>query len=107
MSNKYPLHEKLKANQHDAFVLSQFLDLLEERGLVLAKHHEHSDDCYDGDERACYMSGGALYDIGIPTKKQLIGFYLDIDPKALSAEKDAMYQDLIAANEQREQREQP
>lgn len=96
--NKYPLHEKLKAHEHEAHVLGGFLDMLDEQRLVLAKYHEHGDECYDGDERECGLRTEQLYDFGIPTKEQLIGLYLEIDPKGLSAEKDAMYQEIVAAN---------
>lgn len=92
---KYPLHEKLKAHQHEAAVLGEFLDMLDERGLVLAKWHEHTDNCDNDDgDRACGLRN-ELYDLGVPSKTELIGFYLEIDPKELSAEKDAMYDELI------------
>jgi hypothetical protein len=93
---KYPLHEKLNAMQYESHVLSGFLDMLDERGLVLASYHLHTDECYDGDDRMCGLSEERLYTYQIPSKAELIGLYLDIDPKALSAEKDAMYQELIS-----------
>lgn len=105
--SKYPLHEKLKAREHESHVLSGFLDMLDEQGIHLGKFHEHTEDCYYehrewGRTRNCGLSDN-LYDFGVPTKTELIGLYLDIDPKALSAEKDAMYAELVAANERREQ----
>lgn len=105
--SKYPLHEKLKAHERESFVLSSFLDMLDERGIWLGQYHTHTDECYEDDEstRTCGASEERLYTYGVPTKEQLIGFYLDIDPKALSAEKEAMYAELVAANKQREERE--
>jgi hypothetical protein len=99
---KYPLHVKLRAMEHEANVLGGFLDMLDEQGLTLGKFHEHTEDCYYehkewGRTRNCGLTDG-LYDFGVPSKAELIGLYLEIDPKALSAEKDAMYQELVAAN---------
>lgn len=95
---KYPLHEKLKAMEREANVLSGFLDMLDEQGLTIGKYHEHNDECYDGDNRTCGLSTGRLYDFAVPSKTELIGLYLEIDPKALSVEKETMYQELVAAN---------
>jgi|ERR1041384_5444714 hypothetical protein len=81
--SKYPLHEKLKAHERESLTLSGFLDMLDEQGLTLAKWHTHDDECYDGDDRTCGLSTERLYDFGIPSKAELIGLYLDIDPKAL------------------------
>lgn len=92
--SEYPEHEKLKAREREALTLSGFLDMLGERHFVLARYHEHDDRC---DE--CDLSEERLYDFRVPTKEQLIGLFLDIDPEKLSAEKDAMYQELIAANQ--------
>lgn len=93
---KYPEHEKLKAKEHESHVLSGFLDMLDEQGLTIGKYHEHNDECYDGDDRVCGLRN-ELYDFGVPSKAELIGLYLDVDPKKLSAEKETMYQELVAA----------
>lgn len=98
----YPEHEKLKAKQHESHVLSGFLDMLEERGLILATYHAHTAECQQGEvddnPDGCDLLESRLYDFGVPTKEQLIGLYLDVDPKKLSAEKDAIYQELVDAN---------
>jgi hypothetical protein len=102
---KYPLHEKLKAHEHESRVLSGFLDMLDEQGLTLGKYHSHTEECfYEHEEwgrtRGCGLQEG-LYSFDVPSKAELIGLYLDIDPKALSAEKDAMYAEIVAANKPR------
>lgn len=103
---KYPLHEKLKAREHESHVLSGFLDMLDERNLVLASYHSHTDGCLDDDgdrdPDLCGLNERDLYTFSAPSKEQLIGLYLDIDPKALSAEKETMYQELVAANKERQ-----
>lgn len=94
---KYPLHEKLKAKEHESYVLSGFLDMLHDQGYDVARRHKCSRGCSEFCER--------IYDPQGPTNEQLIGLYLEIDPKALSAEKDAMYAELVAANEARAAKE--
>ena len=74
--------------------------MLDERHFVLAYYHAHSDECYDRDDRTCELNEERLYGFLSPSKEQLIGWYLDVDPKALSLEKDAMYEELVAGNEQ-------
>ncbi len=80
---KYPEHEKLKARECEADVLSGFLDFLSARSWLIAEYTEESERLLPVRER----------------NEQIIGLYLDIDPKKLSAEKDAMYRELVAANE--------
>lgn len=102
---KYPEHEKLKAKEHEAYVLSGFLDMLDERGLILAAYHTHVAKCRVGKRNRnpddCGLNEERLYTFGMPSKEQLIGFYLGVDPKKLTAEKEAMYRELVAANTQR------
>lgn len=89
---KYPLHEKLKAHERESLVLSGFLDFIQERGWMLAEFGKNKET--------------DLHDRLFPIRErpdEIIGAYLNIDPKALSAEKDAMYQELAAANERRTQ----
>ena len=104
--SKYPLHEKLKAHEREANILSAFLDMLDERGLWLGQYHTHTENCLDEDgdrdRDKCDLNEQTLYTMFTPRKEQLIGFYLDIDPKALSAEKDAMYAEIVAANKRAE-----
>lgn len=92
----YPLHEKLKARRAESLALSGFLDMLDEMNLHLAKYHEHAPSCIEGD---CWLRSDTPYDIRVPSKEQLIGLYLGIDPTALSTEKDAMYAEITASQE--------
>lgn len=79
-TSKYPLHEKLRAHEREANTLSGFLDFIQERGWLLAEYSTNTD--------------ADLFERLFPIQErpeQIIGAYLGIDPKALSAEKDAMY----------------
>lgn len=59
---------------------------------------KHTDECYyDSISHTCGLNEQFLYSHDIPTNEQLIGLFLNIDPKKLSAEKDAMYEELKAA----------
>lgn len=56
---------------------------------------EHTEACYYDDVTyTCHLGEQFLYPFDIPTNEKLIGLFLDIDPKKLSAEKDAMYEEL-------------
>ncbi len=58
---------------------------------------EHTAGCfYDSVSHTCGLGELYAYTHDIPTKEQLIGLFLDIDPKRLSTEKDAMYEELRA-----------
>lgn len=77
-ADKYPLHTKMKGLKKEVQVLSEFLDFLEEKGAM-------------GDP-TCW--GERPY-LCMHTKEYIIGDFLEVDPKALSAERDAMYAELI------------
>jgi hypothetical protein len=113
---KYPEHEKLRAVHDQTLLLSEFYDWLESNGYHLARFHGHTHSCYeesgsdgpgrpDADglrwhsgDRMCGLRTDVLYSYGVPPPSQLFGLYFDIDPKKLSAEKDAMYEELRATN---------
>ena len=113
--SKYPEHEKLQAHEQESLTLSSFYDWLSANGYHIARFHEHTHKCYaengsdgrgrsdkDGlrwhsGERICGLSPARLYTFDVPPPDKLFGLYLDIDPKKLSAEKDAMYQELRRA----------
>lgn len=80
MEKTYPLHEKLKAHEREARALGGFLDMLDEQGLTIGKYHEHTEDC----NNACGLRT-ELYDFGVPSKTELIGLYLEIDPKEVES----------------------
>lgn len=79
----YPEHEKLKARREEARILSEFLDFLEAEHVHFAKWNDHDrlDPASHADPRFRNNEG-------------IIGAFLDIDPDALSREKDAMYASL-------------
>lgn len=81
-TSKYPLHEKLKAHEREALTLSGFLDFLSAQGWEIGEYPAKSDYLFPIRQRP----------------DEIIGAYLEIDPKALSAEKDAMYAELIAGS---------
>lgn len=78
---KYPQHAKLRTVKHDSQAIGAFLDwLLHERG----------------DTHICTWPEGDNHPGTDPTAtiEGLLGEYFGIDPKALSREKDAMYDEL-------------
>jgi hypothetical protein len=112
--SKYPLHEKLHAHKTESFTVSEFLDMLDEEHIQLGRYHEHGPECRGEREicmntrighvhkpecfieaNVCGFHEHCLYNIGVPTKDQLIGMFLGIDPKELSKEKDRIYEDLV------------
>lgn len=98
MSN-YPEHEKLQAVKDEAETLSAFWDWLLSQGYHLGYYHEHDDEkCYDAEtgERTCFLLTMYMNPLG-KTPEAVFGEYFGIDPKKLSAEKDAMYEELRAS----------
>lgn len=75
---KYPLHEKLKLLAGQQIVLSGFLDWLDSQGLTICLWDTNFEE----------------YRIARLSKEALLGKYFEIDPKALAAEKDAMYDEM-------------
>jgi hypothetical protein len=115
----YPEHNKLQARRQESLTVSEFLDFLRDRGLHIAKYHEHGDQCEWSERdlicdnifshhihgercyrervaRRCGLGDEVLYDHDTPRNEELIGLFLDIDPKKLSAEKSAMVDELRA-----------
>jgi hypothetical protein len=78
---KYPEHEKLKTHQAEASILGRFIDFIGEQGWELAEFHK--------DEQ--------LWPI-CKRPDEIIGLFLDIDPKKLEAEKRAMLDEVRRAN---------
>lgn len=82
----YPEHEKLKARQRDVGLLSEFIDFVAEQGWELAEFN-------DKDERLW------------PVRKrpeEIIGLFLEIDPKKLEHEKRAMLAEIRELNAEQE-----
>jgi hypothetical protein len=115
--SKYPEHEKLSKVSDKSTACGQFVEWLAEKGILLARRHEHTPECYE-DHRcgrdcaydACGRQPGgsrdtkirtcgmltehpALYRIYEPLTKLLAEFF-DIDEKKIEVEKRAMLDDL-------------
>lgn len=86
--NHYPEHEKLKARQRDVGLLSEFIDFIAEQGWELARFN-------DKDER--------LWPIH-KRPDEIIGMFLEIDPKKLEKEKQAMLAEIRKLNAKQEKR---
>lgn len=58
----------------------------------------HDESCwYDDVSHPCGLRESELYTHDVPRPAGLFGLFFDIDPKKLSAEKDAMVKDMRAA----------
>ena len=87
-TKQYPEHEKLKARQRDVGLLSEFIDFLAEQGWELAQFN-------DKDER--------LWPIH-KRPEEIIGLFLEVDPKKLEQEKQAMLAEIRKLNAEQEKR---
>lgn len=83
---KYPEHEKLRMYERECGTLSGFLDFLSERGWFIAEYTEKFDEAFSVHE----------------SNDQIIGLYLDIDPKKLGAEKNAMVDEIRTEDRNKE-----
>lgn len=85
--SKYPEHEKLKTKQHEASTISSFIDFVAEQGWELAEFDDQSE---------------RLFSIRL-RPDEIIGMFLEIDPKKLEKEKQAMLAEIRDANERTNQ----
>lgn len=79
---KYPEHEKLQAKQRETSILSEFIDFLSEQGWELAEFDNRTERLW-------------------PIRKrpdEIIGLFLEIDPKKLEREKVAMLNEIRKIN---------
>lgn len=74
MATKYPEHEKLKAKQSESSILSEFIDFMSEQGWELAEFDDTTERLFPIRQRP----------------DEIIGLFLEIDPKKLESEKRAM-----------------
>lgn len=81
--NPFPEHEKLRARQYDASLLSGFLDFLCEQDWEIAEFDDVSDRLFTIRQRP----------------EEIIGLFLGVDPKKLEQEKREMLKQIRAANE--------
>lgn len=79
-TEKYPLHHKLQDLQGESQKIGNFISWLQEQGWWI---------CEDEGKRDYSEYRPVRHTI-----EDLLGMYFEIDPKALSAEKDAMYDEM-------------
>lgn len=122
---QYPEHAKLKAIVAQSQSIGEFLDwLIEEQRIVLCSEHEHVSPLVDERDGGCYASaepGDFQWPPGsgrtrvcgyqegnyVPVRsnidgkgliQSLLAQYFEIDTKRIDDEKDAMLDELRAAN---------
>lgn len=100
----YPEHAKLRRKAAERDTAQEFYDFLHEQGLTLARYHEHSDGCYNGEgddddheNPLCGFNENLLYGAN-DRPADLIGKFLSIDPKKLEREKRAMLDSIRKEN---------
>jgi len=97
---EFPLHVKMKSLQAQSQTCGELLEWLHDtKGILFAKYHEHTDDCYDEeicpplfkDSRPpyCGMSDQMVYPINTQVTDLLHEFF-GIDRKAFDREKQRM-----------------
>jgi hypothetical protein len=90
----YPEHNKLKAVQEKSQAIGEFLDWLQgDCGVVLAKYHKHSSDCFEDGVRFCSTTEDFLSPQRAPISHWL-SRYFDIDEEKLEEEKLQMLDEL-------------
>lgn len=110
---KYPEHQKLRAVVDKSQCVHDFLEWLQEQGIVLAKRHEHTEGCYgthnckeDPSECSlygeCRRRGKKVLRCGCHTDElydhterpdKIIARYFEIDLKRLDDEKREMLEE--------------
>lgn len=83
--NPFPEHEKLRARQYDASLLSGFIDFVSEQGWEIAEWDDKSERLFNIRQRP----------------EEIIGLFLGVDPKKLEQEKREMLKQIRTANEHR------
>jgi hypothetical protein len=90
----YPECEKLKAVHEKSQTIGEFLEWLEgEKGVTLAKGHEHDEDCDGGPDNKCPIGTDSLYPLHYHTE-QLLAEYFKIDLRKVEAEHREMLKNL-------------
>jgi len=92
---KYPECDKMKAVQPRSQLIGEFLEWLnQEKGVTLAKLHEHTDECYDEEgDRVCDLSEQVFYPFNHTTENLLAEFF-GIDLEKVEKEKRAILKEL-------------
>ena len=107
MQQRWPEHRKLEVLGGKNETVGQFIEWLEQQGLVIAEHHVHTDECdRPRDERkhvgrACGLFGEgthSLYRWEPPGQgnyiARIVALYFGIDADALEREKQQMLEQL-------------
>jgi hypothetical protein len=101
---QYPECEKMSAVQPKSQAIGEFLNWLrDEKGVQLAKYHEHSDACYEEDveheegEEICERNEAQL-DIFPVNMESLLAEYFEIDLKKVEEERREILADIREAN---------
>lgn len=84
MSNNYPEHEKLKAQEIAHVIVQSFLEFLEMEGKFIGEWNPET------------LKSEAIQ-ISAKERDQLIAKYFGVDYDKFNAEKEAMYQELVNA----------
>jgi hypothetical protein len=105
--NKYPELEKVEAMRERSQPAGEFLDwLVNERGIILAQYHKHSDHCYtpdaDGDPELHCCSEDVLIPCRIGIEK-LLSEYFHIDLEKVEQERRQLLEDVRKRGEKGEQ----
>jgi hypothetical protein len=95
---KYPEHEKLHAITDKSQAIGEFVDWLDaEKSIVLARRHEHGDDCRS--EEGFLMCGYSTNDL-IPAGvriQTLLAEFFGIDEEKIEREKREMLAEIRSA----------
>lgn len=75
---EHPLHEKLRRNEGQAITLGSFIDFISEQGWELCEYDNHARRYFPVRKRP----------------EEIIGMFLEIDPKELEREKQAMLNEI-------------
>ena len=87
-NNKYPECEKLAKVSEDSNKIGRFLDWLQSQGIMLAKYHEHTDDCYDEDgyDYECEYTEEMIQPV-YENKEDMLARYYNIDMDKVEKER--------------------
>jgi hypothetical protein len=74
--------------------IGEFLDWLDERGITLARPHDHTEECYDSEGyRACGVRSGDL-DYYYCSKEKLFAEFFEIDLNKVEEERRNLMEEL-------------
>lgn len=91
-------HERLSLVKDKSQAIGDFVEWLAEKGIRLCREHEHTDTCYDDDDKKhiwpeCELRNGQFIQVYAPITK-LLAEHFDIDLNKLETEKRQMLADI-------------